>query len=543
MLVYGPQFSVVGLTVEIRSVGRVPLVIGRGVAAIIGTAARGPIAEPILLGSSADARQTFYQGDLYEGCQLLFGNGADVVAAIRVGGSGHETADLDLTDDIGDPETVGTVVATSPGAWGNQIRMTIDDGAYPGFEFLLTVGDGTVGPYYFENADLVESSDNFVTVGGEALGIVYATESLEAGKVYINKTEGSMTFFEGEAPTTSEVIEASVEHKTRYLTITDNRTIETFNVSSIVKMQAALLTSSLVRFEPVPGKTHLPKTGIDYVLTGGLDGSAITVNDWVDAMEQTMNLPQSVVPTTCVICDHEVVLGSNDLIPRFSLMLTEAANRFIPMIGFVAAKKNSTMQELLRLKSSYNNPFLVIVGNGWDAGSPEQNLAVARAGTEAGIQLGDSAAEYTNAIQGANSLLVTFKQEVVDVLTYNGVDVLIKSTGILPYLGVTTNPDPNFTKTVDMRTVAYCMVVLNYVSKRFYHKRRTRQTMASLKGTLEAVFEEMVYLQVLDDFWVEVKTNYHDKNRLDVDLWIQPVGHVQRIRVVLSTGYWSDKVA
>ncbi|HNR57331.1 MAG TPA: hypothetical protein PKJ51_02635, partial [Methanothrix sp.] len=182
-------------------------------------------------------------------------------------------------------------------------------------------------------------------------------------------------------------------------------------------------------------------------------------------------------------------------------------------------------------------------GNPWDNSQVEKDLAAARAGTEAGLALGESAAQDNNAIQGANDLLNIFDQEEVDVLTYNGVDMLIKSVGVKPYLGVTTNPDPNFLRTVDMRTVCYSMVVLNYVAKRFFHKRRTRQNMSDLKATLDIAFAEMVRLQILDDFKITVRANALDRNKVDIDLWIQCVGHIERIHTVLSVGYWSTALA
>lgn len=543
MMEFGPQFSLVGLTVELRSVGVVPLIIGRGVAAVIGTAVRGPIGEPILLGSSVDARATFYSGPLATSCDLMFGNGADVVAAIRVGGVGNATAEAEIADGIGVPKVVGKLVASSPGAWGNNVRYQIAEGSYPAFETGILTGDGTIGPYYLENWDIEEDAGNFIRVSGVPREIVYNPGLMEAGKVYVNKTEGSYLFYADEGVDVDTEIEYSLKFKTRRIILTDGIRQESHPFSSYVKLQAALLGSALARYEPTVGETHLPKLYSSGSLAGGSDGAAIQIADWRTAMGMMLSLPQGVVPTTCYITSREVVPGSNDLIPEFSLMLYEAANKFIPMIGFVGAAPNTSMGELLRLKSAYNNPFLAIVGNPWDNSQVEKDLAAARAGTEAGLALGESAAQDNNAIQGANDLLNIFDQEEVDVLTYNGVDMLIKSVGIKPYLGVTTNPDPNFLRTVDMRTVCYSMVVLNYVAKRFFHKRRTRQNMSDLKATLDIAFAEMVRLQILDDFKITVRANALDRNKVDIDLWIQCVGHIERIHTVLSVGYWSTALA
>jgi len=545
MFEYGSQFSFVGLTVELRSVGKVPLIIGRGVAAIVGEAGRGPVGETVLLGTSADARALFHSGPVCDGCEMLFAQGVDVVAATKVGGAGIAAAEADVKTGAVkvEPPTVGKFVAVSPGAWGNSVRGEIAEGSYSSYEVGSFIGDGTVGPYFFDNWDLEEDASNFLLVSGVPKTIVYESEDLAEGKVFFDPKAGSVTFYEDEGPTSSNVCDYSVKHKTRKVILTDGQTTEMYPVSSYIKLQAALLRSGIARYIPEPGETHLPDCGT-FWLTGGTEGASITTDDWKDALALLLKLPEGVVPTTLVICDHEVAEGTDDLIPILDGFVAEAANRFMPMIGFVAAKKSSTMADLLRLKSSYNNPHLVIVGNGWDNSQPEQNLAVARAGTEAALSLGDSAADINNVIHEANSLLVQFTPEETDVLTYNSVDVIVKEwAGIKPYVGVTTAADDNFLRCVDMRTIDHCMNALNYIAKRFYHRRRTRQTLAAMKGTLDAFFEELVRLQVLDDFQVAIRANTLDRNKIDIDLWIQCVGHIERIHTVMSVGYWSARMA
>lgn len=545
MFEFGSQFSFVGLTVELRSVGRVPLIIGRGVAAIVGEAARGPVGEVVLLGTSADARALFHSGPVCDGIETLFAQGVDVVAATRVGGTGIATAEAEIkTGGVSpDPPVVGVLRAVSGGAWGNHVRGEFAEGSYPSFEVGSFIGDGTVGPYFFDNWDLVEDVRNYLLVSGVAKIIVYKSEDLATGKVFFDKTKGSVLFFDGEGPTAANVVDYSVQYKTRKLILTDGRNTEMYPVSSYIKLQAALLRSGIGRYDPVPGETHLPAVGA-FWLAGGSNGSPATLNDWKDALALLLRMPEGVVPTTVVLTDHEVQEDTNDLIPVLDGFTTEAANRFVPMIGFVAAKKNSTMSDLLHLKSSYNNPFMVIVGNGWDNSTPERNLAVARAGTETALPLGDSAAEINNAIKGANSLLVQFSPEEVDVLTYNSVDVIVKEwAGIKPYVGVTTAADDNFLRCVDMRTIAHVMNALNYIAKRFYHRRRTRQNLAAMKGTLDSFFEELHRLQIIDDWKVAIRGNPLDRNKVDIDLWIQCVGHIERIHTVLSVGYWSSRMA
>jgi len=111
-------------------------------------------------------------------------------------------------------------------------------------------------------------------------------------------------------------------------------------------------------------------------------------------------------------------------------------NKYTPCLGFVAARENESVANLIDLASGYNNRHLTIVGNGWDRSSPRQNLAVARASKEAAVALGESTAESVNSLNGVNDLLVTFNQDDMDMLTRSGVDVLMKQRGIKPYLAI-----------------------------------------------------------------------------------------------------------
>lgn len=536
---YGNNFDVVGQTIEVRSVGKVPLVVGRGVAAIVGQATRGPVGEVVLLSTPGDARALFHSGALLDGIEVMLAQGVDVVAAAGVKGVGYAKASRTLQDNVGTPNNVGEAEAVSPGNWGNAVRLIIEDGIFSGWETQVLNGDGTDGPFYLDNWDLEEDAGNYVKVDGLARTLVYTLGELATGGVYVDKTEGSWQFYEGEGPDSSHKMEISMKHKSRKITVTDNTRRETHHVSSYVKLQAAMLTSGLIRYTPAPGETHLPKNGT-FVLIGGSDGAAVTLDDYETGLELMLNLPQGVIPTTIALTEYEVHEGTGDLIPELDALVTESANRFVPMIGFVAYRKNATMSELLALKSGYNNPFLCIGANYWDNSENEQNLAPARAGTEAAISLGDSAADDNNVIHGIDGLLWQFSPEEKVVLTKNGVDVLVKETGVKPHLGVTTNPDDNFLRTVDMRTVAWGMIACDQIFKKFYHKRRTRQTLVSMKASMETVLQEQVSLQVLDDYQIMIKANEYDRNKVDVDLWIQPVGHVERIHTVLSVGYWSS---
>jgi len=76
-------------------------------------------------------------------------------------------------------------------------------------------GDGTVGPYALSMCDLVESTSNYVKVDGTPKTIVYDVTSLGAGKVYVDKTNGTIQFYEGEGVPATSLISVSIKYNTR----------------------------------------------------------------------------------------------------------------------------------------------------------------------------------------------------------------------------------------------------------------------------------------------------------------------------------------
>ncbi|HPC27802.1 MAG TPA: hypothetical protein PKX17_03650, partial [Candidatus Methanomethylicus sp.] len=67
---------------------------------------------------------------------------------------------------------------------------------------------------------------------------------------------------------------------------------------------------------------------------------------------------------------------------------------------------------------------------------------------------GTSPAVDDNSLRGVQGLLFQWDDAEKEVLNAAGLEVLIKETGVHPYVGVTTNLDDSFYRTVDVRTIA-----------------------------------------------------------------------------------------
>lgn len=532
MVLYGNPNSLVGITLELRPMGPVPVTIGTGIVAVVGEANRGPV-EPTGLRSVSLIKTLYDSGDLKEGGELAFNQGAPNVYMVRVMGVGYATATAALQD-IG-TVGIGALDARSPGNWGNSLVYKIEDGDYNGTDVEVFAGDGTAGPYALDRDDLVSDTANYVKVNMVPKVLVYTAPGLAAGKVYCNTTTGTLTFFTGEEPTAADQIRVSIKFKSRKMTLYDGIYSYVFNnIRSLEDMQAKLAESALVLFTPTANMTHLPKTYVATAMAGGAEGAAITTTDWETALN---SLAEEVTPTSVVLCDYEVAGASYDLVPILDGWLMYMANKFRPCLGFVPCKLNETKAIVMDLCAGYNNRLLSIVANSWDADPTlKQNIAVARAGKEAACALGESAARSYNSMNGLNGLLQIHSDEDVDVLTRNGADVIILKRGIRPYIGISTATDWQFMRTVDNRTINWVILATKYITDQYYHERRTKTVLTALKASLASVFEEQIELENIRAYNLSVSAHAIDTGRVDIDMKMENIGHIERFRVLMQVG-------
>lgn len=543
---YGNAFNFCHLLVDLQSIGRVAMIVGRGVVLIFGEADRGPGLVPFYCASASEVVATYKSGDIAEGGQLAFVQGADLVVGFRVMGTGYATAFLDVEDGLGN--VVGTFRASSDGLWGNIPIIKISQGSLMGTHYQTFHGtdDQSVGPYALEKCNLIDYGANFVRVNDEDYDVVYTAQELtQAGQAYVNKSTGQVTFYAGDGLKDTDTCSVGIRYHTIKLQITDNFRDRTFdNIHSLIELNAKLRNNATVHFEIEPYMTHLPATNGDgSCMAGGADGAEPTEEDWAAAFASAMELPQGIVPTTSCIMDWETEdqEGSFNLVALYDGFLESMADIFQTHIGFTALPTDISTEEILDLVAGYNNLWMSIGANYWD--SQERNLAPARAGREAAVRLGDSCGDDNNCMKGVNGLLFQCTPAERELLTSNRIDVLIKKTGIRPYVGLNTATDDNWRRCVDARTIAWCMVALKTITDRFYNRKRTKETLGQIQGSLTLVLEEERRASVLDAYTVAVTKNDSDRNRADIDMAIQPVGHLERFHAKLKVGYYSDQLA
>lgn len=546
--ILGNQYTFLRHVITLKSVGRRTVYVGRGVVVGIGTSTRGPVFEPygIMQGDASRIAKIFGSGPLADDLRTALDQGCSVVYGINIKGEGYATSSADLDDSQTPATVVATLEATGPGAWGNNPSYQVTDGDLDGTLTEDLVGDGGAN-YYLERDDLVQHATNKVEVAGTEFTIVYEG-SPDAGEVLMDTTLGKLTFHATEMPTASQTISVRYKFKSRKLTIIDpdNPIWVANNCMSLTMLAAKMADCPTCTFTAATGETHLPKTMDDPAgMTGGLDGAAITTDDWGAAFDIVVEeMPDSVIPSAVFTTDNEVTEGQLDIVPLMDAFLQAMASKQAPTPtqGFISLPVDMAVRDMIDFRNGYNNMWMTLIANGFS--ETERNLAPARAGQEAALPLGEDAGVATSSFNGVNGLLRQFTNETErEELTYGNVEVLIKKNGIRPYVPESTNPDSNFFYTVDVRTLNWCVILADQLIQNYYNSRRTLTNMMQLQKDIWSAYELLHNSAVLDDFSVEVSPHPTDKEAVNLVTWVQPVGHMRRFYHDMNVGYYSDQVA
>lgn len=211
-----------GTYIEVRPEGLItPGRVSINTVGMLGTAARGAVNKPTLLSSYTEARETFGEYDAWDpdnqgqlltlmrGLELAFMHGASQVLALRVA-DGAQAASFMLASAGG---ACCKLEANSPGAWGNELEVKVDDA--PSHSFVSDEEHTGGGPVVLNYKPVVPSGRNRVSVFVDAtqrtraFNIVYAPDAAAPGTVQINPATGALTFAAADTPAAADTVFAS----------------------------------------------------------------------------------------------------------------------------------------------------------------------------------------------------------------------------------------------------------------------------------------------------------------------------------------------
>jgi hypothetical protein len=135
------EMIIPGTYIDVRAEGLISAArIATGIVGVVGTASSGPIGQPVTLAGFSSARDTFGVPDdfkqpedganpltLVRALQLIYGNGASTVVAVRVASSTAASANAALLAEGG--EKVVTLTGVTPGTWANDMQVLVEPAA------------------------------------------------------------------------------------------------------------------------------------------------------------------------------------------------------------------------------------------------------------------------------------------------------------------------------------------------------------------------------------------------------------------------------
>ena len=137
------EMVIPGTYIDVRAEGLISAAgVVTGVVGVIGTASAGPVGVPVVLSGMSEANELFGAPDrfavpndgsnpltLSRALSLVYGNGATTIVAVRVASPRASAARFALKDAA--DNTVATLVAATPGSWGNNIQVSVDAAKAP----------------------------------------------------------------------------------------------------------------------------------------------------------------------------------------------------------------------------------------------------------------------------------------------------------------------------------------------------------------------------------------------------------------------------
>jgi uncharacterized protein len=180
------QVTYPGVYVEEVSSGVRPLAAAStSIAAFVGVAEKGPVGQAVKVFSFTEYQNRYggflAHSFLSHAVFQFFNNGGAQCYIVRVAGAGHGTATISLKDRHAEAQNSLTIAASTPGAWGNQLGITIADGTNdPGNEFNLSVyqQDDAAPLETFSNLSMMPGTPNFVETVAASSSYIRVTVDL-----------------------------------------------------------------------------------------------------------------------------------------------------------------------------------------------------------------------------------------------------------------------------------------------------------------------------------------------------------------------------
>ncbi|MEM9010931.1 MAG: phage tail sheath C-terminal domain-containing protein [Pseudomonadota bacterium] len=542
-----------GVSIEVRPEGLItPGQVSISTLGVVGTANRGPVEDPVIVGNAADARAIFGEpgtfdednpGDalsLVRALEIAFDNGARDAIAVRVADSAA-TASFTVQSAGGD---CCTLVASSPGTWGNDLGINVttsDEDAVVSDEEI----DGA-GPLTLAFTPIVESAQTRVSVRPSGATSttdfdVLFTGAPNPGEVVIDTAGGGLTFNAADAPAAGDTVIVTyvvASASARVVTLTQGAEEESYLVVSGQDLADQLEDSALAELDDTAANPNIDELPTEFTpdnlvefFSGGTDGAA-TANYQLglDALLQEnahiiVAAGQDNSQVGAGLTSH-VIQASSDLNKR-------------ERIGVVGSAPDASLDDVLG--HTIANERMVFVapgvrlfdrGTGADVTMPGSYAAALVAGMISGFPINRS---LTNKAIPVSGLEETYSTAELRQLVLARVLAIEERLGFRTVKGITTATLTAFSQITTVRIVDFAKAGVRSAANPYIGLLNNSRVRAALQATIDAFLSEMVLSEQLVSYDLNVTATRADEIRgiVRVTMTLRPVFSIDFIKVTM----------
>lgn len=547
-----------GVFIEVRDEGLIaPLGVTVGNLGVVGTASKGPIGVPVILGSYGDARQRFGDYDPWQGggadeptlvraLELAFRLGATTVIAVRVaattGGAAAAPARQRLSSATGE---VVELHARSEGTWGNDLEVNVAAATANAF-----VEDEAVdAPLQLAHGNVVRSARNRLRLrpsgGGvdQPLEILYDSGvTLGPGQVNVTTATGQLAFAVPPAGFTVIASYTVARAGATLVTLRLGTAEETFTVVSGRDLVHDLASSSWVTGQIVDS-TKADETlalsnpaGTFARFAGGRNGAAGA--NYSTGLDRLLNEPAHII----VAAGQDESFG-DELAAHCALASSDTYQRNrIAVVGTgTAASRDAFLAAVLG--HNLNSDRLIYVAPGiraTDAAAeppadvvlPGSYAAAAVAGLLASLPAHVSATNKVLNVGGVEHVLTRAELEQI---VQSRVLALEQRQGIRIVQGITSATNTAWHQVTTRRIVDFASFGVRSAALPFIGRLNNERVRGALRTAINGFLADMVTDEMLIGYELNVAATREQEIRgiAEVTIVLRPVFSIDFIKVVI----------
>jgi hypothetical protein len=553
-----------GTYIDVRAEGLIaPGQITVGNLGVIGTAAKGPVGVPVILGSFTDAKQKFYTYDawidgksneltLVRALEQAFEHGATTVFAVRVAGGSKKDAAYTVTSASGN---CASLTAKTEGTWGNDLTINIapaDDNAVISGEVHL---GNEAPPITLDHIPVVKSARNRILLHFDATGVTQSLQILYggglpdddagapgAGQVKVNRATGALTF--GDAVAAADKVNASYlvdKSKAVKVTLQLDQAKEAYLVvdgnSLVSAVNDADSGSKWVTGKALANAAELPNVsspaGSQANFKGGDNGAIASAADYQTGLDAILNEEAHII----VAAGQDDVSFGAKLDAHCQAASTDTIQH--ERIGVIGSRMSATVDDLRGHNLDSDRIIFTAPGiqstdaaSGAEVTLPGAYTAAAVAGLLSSFPAHFS---LTNKELPVDGLQQIYTRPELEQLVEARVLALERRSGFKIVKGITTTTDSAFSQITTRRIVDFAKFGVRSAADPFIGLLNNDRVRGALRASINGFLAQMVESEMLVTYDLSVSATRQEQIEgiARVTMTLQPTFSIDFIVVTM----------